>query len=239
MKIAIMQPYIFPYLGYFQLVNAVDTFVFYDDVNFIKRGYINRNSILVNGNTYRFTIPCKNVSQNKLIKDIELDFNLNDKKKFLKTLELSYKKAPYFDDVYPIIKSCILSNSKSISDLSILSVKMISDYLKLNKKWVKSSICHKKSRLLEKEARLINIVKKEKGTHYVNMESGSHLYNASNFKLSDIDFEILKPILKKYKQNKINFIPSLSIIDVLMFNSVQEIEFLLQVCILEQQKLLK
>ena len=57
MKTAIMQPYIFPYLGYFQLVNCVDTFVFYDDVNFIKRGWINRNKILINGKEVLLSFP--------------------------------------------------------------------------------------------------------------------------------------------------------------------------------------
>ncbi len=83
MKIAIMQPYIFPYIGYFQLIHAADVFVFYDDVNYINRGWINRNRILLNGKDQLFTIPCKEASQNKLIKDIEV---LADKKAFQKML---------------------------------------------------------------------------------------------------------------------------------------------------------
>nr|WP_310590339.1 WbqC family protein [Dyadobacter sp. NIV53] len=72
MTIAIMQPYIFPYIGYFQLINAVDKFIIYDDVNFINKGWINRNNILVSGQAHLFTIPLKDASQNKLIHEVEL-----------------------------------------------------------------------------------------------------------------------------------------------------------------------
>ena len=96
MKAAVMQPYLFPYIGYFQLINAVDTFVVYDDVNYIKKGWINRNSILVNEKPFLFTVDLKEVSQNKLINEITIDENSNWKKNILRTIELSYKKAPFF-----------------------------------------------------------------------------------------------------------------------------------------------
>lgn len=93
MKIAIMQPYIFPYIGYFQLINAVDKFIIYDDVNYIKQGWINRNKILLNNEDYLFTFPLKNASSYKKINEIELSENLYSKWKikFFKTLEV-YKK---------------------------------------------------------------------------------------------------------------------------------------------------
>lgn len=95
MKTAIMQPYFFPYLGYFQMFNAVDKFVLLDDVNFIMRGYINRNSILLNGKAHKFSIPLEKPSQNKLINETKLNFSLKDKENFLKTIQLAYKKAPF------------------------------------------------------------------------------------------------------------------------------------------------
>ena len=87
MKLAIMQPYVFPYIGYFQLINAVDKFVFYDDVNFIKKGYINRNALLINDQKHVFTIPCKNISQNKRINETALSFDTKAKTIFLRTIE--------------------------------------------------------------------------------------------------------------------------------------------------------
>src|ERR1700749_5112862 len=107
MSISIMQPYVFPYIGYFQLIHATDTFVFYDDVNYINKGWINRNRILLNGKDQLITIPCKEASQNKLIKDIEV---LNDRKlldKLLLTIQTAYKKTPYFNEVFPLIEDII------------------------------------------------------------------------------------------------------------------------------------
>jgi hypothetical protein len=104
MKIAIMQPYLFPYIGYWQLINMVDEFILLDDVSFITRGYINRNSILLNGKDYLFSIPSNKPSQNKLIKDTQLKFFDKDKINFLKTINMAYKKAPYFHNAYPVIE---------------------------------------------------------------------------------------------------------------------------------------
>ena len=76
MTVAIMQPYLFPYIGYWQLIHAVDTFVIFDDVNYIKKGYINRNNILVNGQKQTFTLELMSASQNKLINDIDIGNNI-------------------------------------------------------------------------------------------------------------------------------------------------------------------
>ena len=104
MKIAIMQPYFFPYLGYWQLMNIVDKFVIYDDVNYIKRGWINRNRILVEGKPFYIHVPVMKASQNKIINEMEVFVDSSLRKKELKTIELAYKKAPFFDSVYPLIK---------------------------------------------------------------------------------------------------------------------------------------
>src|SRR5258706_4590191 len=114
MRVAIMQPYFFPFIGYFQLLKAVDVFVFYDDVNFIKKGWINRNRILVNGQEFLFTIPCKSISQNKLIKDVEVAWSPKDQEKFVKTLETNYKRAAYFEPTLALIKEVFSSSERSI-----------------------------------------------------------------------------------------------------------------------------
>lgn len=110
MKIAVMQPYLFPYIGYFQLLNAVDMFVVFDDVNFIKKGWINRNNILVNRQKYLFTVPLKDASQNKLIKEVQIADD-GWQEKFLKTVAQSYKKAEFFDEAFALIeKLCVRAN---------------------------------------------------------------------------------------------------------------------------------
>jgi len=107
MKIAIMQPYFLPYIGYFQLINAVDKFVVYDDVNFINRGWINRNNILVNGSTTLIQIPLSKASQNKLINEVEIFKEGKWKVKFLRTIEQNYKIAPNFHRIFELLQSLL------------------------------------------------------------------------------------------------------------------------------------
>ncbi|WP_452227713.1 WbqC family protein [Lacinutrix sp. MEBiC02404] len=228
MKIAIMQPYVFPYIGYFQLIHAVDEFVFYDDVNFIKRGYINRNNLLVNGEKHQFVIPCKNISQNKLIKDIEILFDDKGKQKFLKTLQQTYKKAPFFNEVYFLLEKLITEDSsKTISEFAIGSIKAISNYLSLTCKWAVSSKDYEESRGLKKEERLIQVAKKAKATTYINPLGGLELYKKEDFESHDITLHFLKSNNINYKQFSNDFVPWLSMIDVLMFNSILDIKKML------------
>ena len=110
-----MQPYFFPYIGYYQLVSAVDHFIFYDDVNFIKRGWINRTNIISKEGKQLLSISLVKSSQNKLISEIEL---AGPQDKLLKTIEFTYKKAPYFDEVYPMVESCVKAPYTLISDFA-------------------------------------------------------------------------------------------------------------------------
>jgi hypothetical protein len=224
-SIAVMQPYIFPYLGYFQLINAVDEFVFYDDVNFIKQGWINRNQILNNNKALSFSIPLEKVSSFKSIQDTNINFNsyAKWKKKFLKTLEQNYSKAPYFESIYNLVHEIIEDpKSESISELAIRSNKYVSDYLGLKAKFKKSSEYFYDSKKLERTERLLNIGNKLRAKAYINALGGQELYDKSDFKACDIDLYFLNPNLKPYKQFSEEFVPGLSIIDILMFNSKEE-----------------
>ena len=111
MKLGIMQPYFLPYIGYFQLIKAVDKYVIYDDVNYIKKGWINRNNILCNGQAHLFSISLRGASQNKLINEIEIS---DDFSKFRKMIELSYRKAPYFEEVFKLLNSIIDYPNKNL-----------------------------------------------------------------------------------------------------------------------------
>ena len=187
MKLAIMQPYTFPYIGYFQLINAVDKFIVYDDVNFVKKGYINRNRILVNNQPHLFSIPCKSISQNKAINQIALNFDDKARTGFLKTLQMSYKKAPFFNDFYPTIEQFIRdSKSQTISEFATESIALICNYLSIKTRFELSSKSHSDSLGLEKEQRLINICKKENATTYINAIGGLELYKKTNFKKEGI-----------------------------------------------------
>ena len=223
MKLAIMQPYVFPYIGYFQLIHAVDKFIFYDDVSFIKKGWINRNNILINDAAFLFSIPCKNISQNKLINEVDLFFDTNEKERFLRRIELAYKKADEFDNFFPVLENFILNDSSAkISELAINSVIVVSKYLKLDVQFEYSSRIHADSRILEKEKRIQHIVNKEGADIYINPIGGKELYSKEDFESKGLKLQFIESENIKYKQYSTSFVPWLSIIDVLMFNDIKE-----------------
>lgn len=226
MKLAIMQPYIFPYIGYFQLINTVDKFVLYDDVNFINRGWINRNRILVNGKDSLFTIPLKEASQNKLINEIEINWDAAWKSKFLKTLEQSYKKAPYYQSVLPLIEQTLAVDSAPISIVIENNLKVICNYLAIKTEIVSTSAIYQNTHLKAQE-RIVDICLQEKATHYINPIGGLELYDKSVFLEKNIKMDFIKSESVVYPQFKNEFVPWLSMMDVLMFNSQESIQELL------------
>ncbi|MFW5983240.1 MAG: WbqC family protein [bacterium] len=224
MKLAIMQPYFFPYIGYFQLINAVDIFIFYDDVEFIKNGWINRNRIIVNNNISYVTIHLKEASSFKLIKDIEF---IDNRKKILKSIFFAYKKAPYFNDVFPVVEKCLNIDASLISDLSISSIKSTSEYLGINTAFKISSKSFADSAWMNKSDRLIDICRKNNAEEYINPEGGKEIYNKGYFKRNNITLNFIKPVIEKYSTEHYRFHPYLSIIDVLMYNSKEDVKQML------------
>ena len=226
MKLAIMQPYFFPYLGYWQLINAVDKFVLLDDVNFIMRGYINRNSILLNGKSYLFSLPLEKPSQNKLINDSKLNFQHNDREKLLKTIQLAYKKSPFFNCFYPILENVINNDETDLTQYIKYSILKIKEYLNIDTEILLSSEI-KKDNLLRAQKRIIEINKQLRSSVYINAIGGQELYNYEDFKKEGIELKFIKMKDIEYKQFDNVFIPNLSMIDVLMFNSKNQIQIML------------
>ena len=223
MKVAIMQPYFFPYIGYFQLINAVDEFVIYDDVNFIKQGWITRNTILVNKKRYNLTLRVESASSFKKINEITIGKN---NKKLLKTIEQEYKKAPYFNIVYPIFKEILLSSENNLSKFLILSLRKIADYLQIDTVFRISSEIDKNDELKGQD-KVIAICQQLKATNYINAIGGIELYDKISFSRHQIELSFVKTITIQYAQFDDVFTPWLSIIDVIMFNSVDETKLLL------------
>lgn len=228
MRIAVMQPYIFPYIGYFQMVKAVDKFVFYDDVNFIKRGWINRNKILINGKDNIFSIPLVKASQNISINQtyIKSETFKSWREKFLQTLTFNYKKAPHFKEVNTIINQVLHTECDTISELAIESVISVSKYLELETEFIIASKRFN-NKSLERQDRLIDISIKENAAQYINALGGQELYTKESFQEKGIILNFIKTSPITYKQFNDEFVPWLSIIDVLMFNSVDQVNEML------------
>lgn len=223
MTIAIMQPYFLPYIGYWQLINAVNLFVIFDDVNFINKSFINHNNILINYQKQQFTLELIKASQNKIINTITIG---NNQKNLLKTIEMAYKKAPYFMNIFPIIENILLQKEKNLSKYIGFSLAEISTYLGINTQFIYSSDVNKNNDL-KAQNKIIEICKKLEAKNYINPIGGQELYNKKIFEHEKINLNFLKTDFIEYKQFKNEFIPYLSIIDILMFNSIVEIKNML------------
>ncbi len=221
-----MQPYFLPYIGYFQLINAVDKFIFYDDVNYIKGGWINRNNILINNEKNYFTLNLSKPSPNKLINEIKVG---NNKNKILKTIKQNYSKAKYFNNAFPLVEEIFNSIHENclISEIATLSVQKISLYLKIKTKFELSSKLYGHTKGIEKADRLIEICKSNYTDTYINPIGGIELYNKNYFNSKGINLFFFKNGKINYKQFNNNFIPNLSIIDVVMFNNPEKINEML------------
>lgn len=231
MRIGIMQPYFMPYIGYWQMINAVDYYVIYDDVNFIKGGWINRNRILMNNEAKLFSIQMDGASPNKLINEIGVSSNGIWKKKMIKSIENCYSKAPYFENVFPIIKDIINNHEENMAKYLEYSIKKICEYLNIETKIVFSSNIQKNNSLKAQE-KVIDICKILKATEYYNAIGGIDLYSKEEFEKNDINLKFMKSEDIIYEQYNNEFIASLSIIDVMMFNSIEEIKCFLEKFIL-------
>jgi dipeptide/tripeptide permease len=218
-----MQPYFFPYIGYFQLINAVDKFVIYDDVNFIKGGWINRNRILFNGEPLLINIQMQGASSFKKINEIKTGKN---KEKILSTITHSYRKAPFYDEVYPLVFDIINYNEDNLALYISNSIKDISKYLFIETDFILSSEI-KKDNDLKAQEKILSICKLLCASKYYNAFGGQELYNKDEFAANNIDLKFIKSKLTAYKQFNNEFIQCLSIIDVMMFNSKAEIKEML------------
>jgi len=229
-----MQPYLFPYLGYYQLFHATNTFVSLDDVPFIKKGWINRNRILLQGNDHLFTVPISGQSQNVSIRDSMVASEDGWRKKLLNTMTHAYRKAPCFESVFPIVERVLSNGNVSIADMAEESLRSVMNHLGLP-----SEILHA-SELdidpdLHGQSRIMAICARLQTSLYVNPSGGRTLYEPDVFARHGMDLRFLRMVPVKYDQGgSKTFQPALSMIDILMWNSKDEVLALMAAYALEQ-----
>ena len=234
LKLGIMQPYFFPYLGYFQLISSVDKFIIHDNVNFIKKGWINRNRLLQSGGGPIFIIvPVVNKSSYCKIRDIKIDRTKEWNKNMIKTIEYNYKKSAYYNDIFPVIERLLRLEMDNISELNYVTIKELCDYLEIDT-LIENNISKYNSIESELEymciynrnsenepidrttLRIIKICDKEKADTYINSIGGQELYRKQVFEDNGVDLKFINTLGYDYAQNSSSFYPHLSIIDVLM-----------------------
>jgi hypothetical protein len=219
-----MQPYFFPYIGYFQLINLVDKFIVYDNIEFTKKGWINRNRILVNGRDAYITLPLKKDSDYLDVGDRSLaDIWSSERRKLLNRITSAYRKAPNFELVYPLIEACLLTGDKNLFRFILNSLSSINEYLEIMTPVIMSSTISINPDL-KAEKKVLALCKALNATEYINPIGGVKLYRKDDFRNEGISLYFMKSADLKYKQFDHAFVPWLSIIDVMMFNSKDEIQ---------------
>jgi hypothetical protein len=216
LNVAVMQPYFFPYAGYFQLLSAVDLFVFLEDAAFIKKGWINRNTILLGERPHLVTVPVRDASQNRTIQDTEVAADAAWTRRTLRTLETAYRGAPHFEPVLELVSSVLTAGHRSIASLARASVDTVAGFLGIATRTESSTAYGNAS--LRGEERIVDICMREGATRYVNPIGGLELYRAASFEARGIELRFLRSGDVRYQQRGDDFVPRLSIIDVLMWN---------------------
>ena len=241
MRLAIMQPYFMPYIGYFQAIAAVDKYILYSNLNFIKEAWMNRNRLLMrDGTIVLTTIPLKSKSSNAMIYDVEIDNGQPWKAKFLRTVQMCYSRKPYYDEVYPLLADLLATDYCLLKDLNASTIIGIAHYLGITTQIESDNTPYlsmeqilqniesdysllpylEKTRPIRKVARVIEMCRLEGADHFLNAIGGQQLYSKDEFAQYDIrlDFVQTNPIQYRQDTKLGEFIPNLSIIDVLMNN---------------------
>lgn len=228
-----MQPYFFPYIGYFQLMNAVDEFVVYDNIQYTKKGWINRNRILLNGKIETISLAIKKDSDYLDIRDRCLADNwIKERSSILNRLKSSYQKAPYFIPTYTLVEKILKQDSVNLFEFLFNSLQLIKEYLHIPTPLIISSqvpVDH----TLKSSERVLAICKALQANQYINPIGGTELYTKEHFLKNGVALQFLRTQAHHYQQFNKEHVPYLSIIDVMMFNSQEALKDLLQEYILE------
>jgi len=219
------QPYFMPYIGYWQLIHAADVFIIGDDYNYIKKGWVSRNRILQNGEPGYFNIEVSQGSSYKKIMELSLSEQYNPEKK-LRQLAGAYRKAPYFDAGYALMKQILEYEDRNLANYLEHSLRCVCDYLDITTKIVRSS-SFKGNDELKREYRIFDMCCSMGADTYINPIGGVELYDAAMFRERGIKLGFIQSGDIQYQQFGQEFVPWLSIIDLIMFNSKEELQKIL------------
>lgn len=230
--LAIMQPYFLPYIGYWQLLNAADEFVVYDNIQYTKKGWISRNRFLQNGKDELFSLSLMAGSDYLNVVDRTLSPTFS-REKLLAQLSNAYRKAPHYKDAMPLVEDIVLHKNDNLFGYIYHSLTKVKEHLDIITPLVISSdldINHS----LKSQNKVIALCKSRSANTYINPIGGTDLYNNDIFEKNALGLKFLRTNNITYPQFGNDFIPHLSILDVLMFNSRQAVKDFLGEYKLEQ-----
>ncbi len=209
-----MQPYLFPYLGYVQLMQAADVFVVYDNAQFMKGGWINRNRILAANGPQTFTLQLSGASANKLINQIDIGSN---GPKILRTIEQTYAKAPHAAETLAFVERCFAFSDSNLAAFIANSLAELANLLDVTTQFrMASSLAFDNEKPAQEK--VLSMCAALGATHYINAEGGRELYSHAPFNEAGIDLKFLVHTPTEYSQRRRGaaFEPRLSVIDALM-----------------------
>lgn len=216
-----MQPYFFPYIGYFQLIAAVDRFVVHDRVKYTKKGWINRNRILQQGVAHWLSLPLKAAPDALDIGDRELAADF-DARRLVDQIAGAYRPAPHFRRAMPVIEACLRDDERRLFPFLLAALRRVCDYLSIRTPLIPASEVAIDPGL-RAQSRVIAICAGLGADAYLNPIGGTSLYSAAEFGAAGIELGFLESVPVPYPQFGGDFVPSLSIVDVMMFNPVERI----------------
>ena len=222
MKVGIMQPYLFPYIGYFHLIHAVDLFIVYDDIKYTKKGWINRNRFLRNGEPVTFTVPLKKESDYLDVKDRQVASSY-DSGRLLRGLKAAYRAAPFFDVTFPLVERVLAYDRVNLFDFVYHSITEACAHLEISTP-IRRSSSYEVNRSPGGLQRVLALCEHVRATTYVNAIGGKKLYDPRTFQSRGIELRFIQSEPFDYEQSGAQFVPNLSIIDVLMFNPATDVQ---------------
>lgn len=224
-----MQPYFFPYLGYFQLIAASDMFVLHDDVQYIKHGWVNRNQILLRGGARMITFPVRKGSHSLPINARQYVSDVQARKDLLNLIRTAYAQAPCFEDVFPLVEQAFTFDDLNVAHFNENLIRRTAAFIGIDRRIIVSSEMDKNNTLAG-EARVIDICEALGASTYINPIGGTALYDHNHFEAVGIRLRFLKSSNTPYRQGDQPWMPSMSIIDVLMYNPTEAVRSLLNAC---------
>jgi len=226
-----MQPYVFPYIGYFQLIQHADKWVVFDDTQYISKGWINRNRILhpdKNKEWQYFTIPVKKHSRGSRIKDIKINEDVSWRDEFLGKLTSYKKKAPFYSDTVAFVDDCIRFNCATLSEWVVHTLEKTCKYLNIPFDYTIFSEMKINTDKIEHAGQwALEISSAMDADEYINPPGGYTIFNENEFRERNIELSFLKPDLTSYTQRREGFVPGLSIVDIMMWNDRDKIHEML------------
>lgn len=221
LRLAIMQPYFFPYIGYFQLIAAVDLFIVYDNIKYTKKGWINRNRMLQNGKDVMFSLPLKSDSDYLGVCERELatDFNRD---KLLNQFKGAYRRAPYFEQTFPLVEQIVRYDDANLFRFLHQAIVKTCEHLGITTE-IKASSTIAIDHSLKNQDKVLALCAAVGASTYVNASGGVELYSKETFREKGVDLKFIQTKPFEYPQLGDRFVPRLSIVDVMMFNSLERV----------------